>query len=82
MKVLEIRVPCTLRKYNGTGTAAAKNGVARTVVFKLIQLKYQPTFFVTHFAFAMQVCDIAAVDKARTPICWAFLHMAEVCCFV
>ena len=50
MKVLEIRVPCTLRKYNGTGTAAAENGVARTVVFKLIQLKYQPTFFVTHFA--------------------------------
>ena len=46
MKVLEIRVPCTLRKYNGTGTAAAENGVARTVVFKLIQLKYQPTFFV------------------------------------
>ena len=50
MKVLEIRVPCTLRKYNGTGTAAAENGVARTVVFKLIQLKYQPTFFVPHFA--------------------------------
>ena len=50
MKVLEIRVPCTLRKYNGTGTAAAENGVARTVVFKLIQLKYQPTFFVTHVA--------------------------------
>ena len=36
MKVLEIRVPCTLRKYNGTGTAVAENGVARTVVFKLI----------------------------------------------
>ena len=40
-----------LRKYKGTGTAAAENGVARTVVFKLIQLKYQPTFFVTHIAF-------------------------------
>ena len=36
MKVLEIRVPCTLRKYKGTGTAAAENGVARTAVFKLI----------------------------------------------
>ena len=33
MKVLEIRVPCTLGKYNGTGTAAAGNGVARIAVF-------------------------------------------------
>ena len=27
----------------------------------------------------MQVCDIAAVTKADTPICWSFLRMAEVC---
>ena len=52
MKVLEIRVPCTLRKYKGTGTTAAENDVARTRSVQLIQLGYQPTFFVTHFIFA------------------------------
>jgi len=30
----------------------------------------------------MQVCDIAAMDEVHTPICWAFLRMAEVCYIV
>ena len=79
MKVLEIRAPCTFGKYMSTGNASAKNVVVRTSVFCIIQLGLQPTFLSHTSSLPMQVCDIAAVTKADTPICWSFLRMAEVC---